>query len=226
MAANRRYLNCIRDCVKNAYENGVERGQEFRTMRHALIVELKRQGIPAEEVKDLLVEWNRRCERRLSPSEIKRQLFDYVDWVFSQRETRLGCKALQDYCIGEDICQHKLRTTKIKKIETAELPFDIRELEKFLEERFKADGYAMALVAKAIRFYQQKNGTGEIILVGYRTLSSIIRDRWGHNLYPMDVCRRMQLLIDEGVVAKIVQGRGGTFSKEANGYRFLPWKHP
>jgi len=195
-------------------------------MRQAIIVEAKRLKRTASEIKDILAVWNGKCEKKLPPEEIKRHLFDYVDWVFKLKECRLSCKALQDYCIGEDRCQYFLRTTSKNRKETIDLPFSMEDLDKLLTKRFKADGYVMMLIVKALRFYQQDRATGEVMLVGYRTISAIVRDRWGHNLEPMAILRKMRLLIEEGVLEQVVRGKAGTFSQQANGYRFLPWRPP
>lgn len=225
MAIDRRPLEYIRDCVKKAFENGVERGREFQKMRHALIVELKYLKYTPDEVKDLSVEWNERCEKMLPPSEMKRQLFNYVDWVF-RKDTRLGCRALNDYCIGENICQYRLRTAGANRAKTAELPFDMRELEQYLEERFKSGGHPIILIVKALRYYQQEKATGDIILIGARTISQIIRGKYGHTIDHMTVWRQMQLLIDEGIIEQAIKGKSGTFKHLANGYRFLRWWPP
>lgn len=225
MAIDRSVFEKMRDCVKVAFRDGCQRGLEFRKMRHAIIVELKRLGLTAADIKDVLPEWNERCEKQLSLSEIKSQLFGYVDWVFKQ-ECREGCKGLRDYCIGKESCQYLLKTTSRNRRNTAELPFSIDDLDSYLTQRFKGDGYGMMLVVKALRFHQIDKATGEIILVGYRTLSSIVRDKQGHSIYPMSILRKMRLLIEEGVVEQVVKGKGGTFSHQANGYRFLAWRPP
>ena len=152
-------------------------------------------------------------------------MFGYVDWAF-KNDTKQGCTGLRGYCLGESICQYKLRTTKANRAVTKDLPFDMTEAEQFLGERFKADGYPLTLILKALRFHQLDKATGEIILIGYRTLSSVIRDQYGHTLTPMDMYRKTEMLISEGFIEKAVQGKGGTFHYESNGYRFLPWKRP
>jgi hypothetical protein len=212
----------LRDCVKQALLKGCERGLEFNKMRHAIILELKRIGYNSSEIKDKLIEWNRKCERPFSLSEQKIQLLGYVDWV-DKHQCKIGCKGLEDYCLGKDKCQFYLKTSYQNRQKTQQLPFKLEELDKFLTERYKAEGYPMLLIIKALRFYQQEKATGEIILIGYRALSSIIRDRYGHNLLPMDIFRKMNFLIQEGVIERVVKGNAGMFNKKANGYRFLKW---
>lgn len=220
---NKKNFNNLRDCVKQALLKGCERGLEFRKMRHAIILEFKRLGYSSSEIKDELIEWNRKCERLLSLSEQKIQLLGYVDWV-DKHQCEIGCRGLEDYCLGKDKCQYYLKTTYQNRQKTQQLPFSLKELDKFLTERYKADGYSMMLIIKALRFHQQEKATGEIIFVGYRTLNSIIRDKYGQSLQPMDIFRKMQFLIQEGIVEQVVRGKAGIFVKQANGYRFLEWK--
>ena len=215
----------LRDCVRQAFLNGCERGLEFHKMRHAIILELKRLGYSSSEIKDRLIEWNRKCERPLSLSEQKIQLLRYVDWV-DKHDCKIGCKGLEDYCIGKEKCQFYLKTTYQNRQKTQQLPFNLDELGRFLTERYKAEGYVMMLIINALRFYQQEKATGEIILIGYRTISSIIRDKYGHNILPMDIFRKINFLIQEGIVEKIIKGKVGNFAGQANGYRFLEWGHP
>jgi len=226
MGIDRKRLEMMRDCVKRAFFKGCARGQEFRKMRHAITVGLKFLDFIPCEIKDLLAEWNGRCERRLTLSELESQLFAYVDWVFKQKEVRLGCRALENYCIGEDKCEYLLRTRRRNKQATQELPFDWRVLDKYLEERFGPDGLVMKCIVDVLRRHQVEKATGDVILIGFRMISALIREQHGHNTYPMDVCRRMRLLIDEGVIEQAVKGKGGMFTYQANGYRFLPWKPP
>jgi len=96
---SKKSLDNLRDCVKEAFLNGCERGCQFRKMRHAIILELKRLRYDSSEIKDKLLEWNEKCEKPLGLGEQRSQLFKYVEWVDSQ-ECRLGCRALKDYCIG------------------------------------------------------------------------------------------------------------------------------
>ena len=215
----------MRDCVREALLKGSPRGYEFGKMRHAIIVELKRLGHDSSEIKDKLIEWNGICERPLGIGDQNRQLLKYVDWT-DKHDTKLGCKALEDYCIGKEKCQFNIRTSSRNRSITQDLPFDIGQLDKFLMERFQADGLGMLLVVKALSRFQVEKATGPVIYVGYRTISSIIRDKLGHSQNQMDVFRKMQQLINEGVIEQVVKGKGGNFSKKANGYRFLAWRHP
>lgn len=215
-------LKNLRDCVKKAFYEGSERGGEFRKMRHAIILELKRLGYDSAEIKDKLLEWNQRCERPLSLNEQKTQLFGYVDWV-DKRDCKIGCNALEDYCIGRKKCKFFFMTNYKNRLETENLPFDLDELYKFLEERFKADGYVMKLIIKALRYFQQEKATGQVIFIGYKTISSIIRDNYGHNIDQMSIFRKVQLLKEEGIIEQLVKGKSGNYTKQANGYIFHPW---
>lgn len=218
-------IECMRDCVKEALTKGSQRGHEFKKMRHAIIVELKRLGYDSSEIKDKLIEWNSRCERPLDVGDQRRQLLKYVDWT-DKHETKLGCNALEDYCIGNDKCQFNIKVSSHNRNITQDPSFDMGQLEKFLTERFHADGYGMLLIVKALRRFQIEKATGPIIFIGYRTISTIIRDKFGHTLNPMDIFRKMQNLIDEGIIEKVAKGKAGDFSWQSNGYRFRTWKHP
>jgi hypothetical protein len=216
----------MKDCVLLALEKGCSRGHEFHKMRHAIIAELKRLRFDTSEIKDVLVEWNERCERPLSIPDQRRQLFGYVDWFEKKDCKNCGCKSLEDYCVGKENCEFHKRTTYLKRQEIKVLPFDLAELGRYLEERFKADGYSMMLVVKALRVYQVDKITGEVMFIGIRRICSIIRDKLGHNLHRTDIHRKVCRLIEEGVLEKTVQGRSGEFRRKSNGYRFLPWKRP
>jgi len=215
----------MRDCVKNAFNNGSQRGHEFRKMRHAIIVELFRLGLNPSEIKDALQAWNKRCEKFLSPGEQKRQLFDYVDWC-EKHECRLGCKGLEDYCIGEDNCSFHKQKVLIHRGQVEKLPFDINKARDFLIKRYGGDGYAMTHILHCLRYAQTEKETGEVILIGYRRIASLLRDRFGIDVDPMTVYRRVQDLISEGMLEIVVKGQSGTFGRPANGYRFRRWEHP
>lgn len=223
MRQKKEFLNKIRDCVRQAFLNGCERGYEFRKMRHAIIIELKRLGYTPSEIKDELLEWNKRCEKPLRISEQRGQLLRYVDWAMSKK-CNIGCKALEDYCIGKKNCQFYKKTTYQKRQQTQRLPFNLNELEKFLTKRYKRQWYTMMLIIKALRLFQSQKATGETIYIGYRKISSIIRDKYGHTLTSMDIFRKMKLLIDEGVIEQVFKGKSGDFSWQANGYKLLPWR--
>ena len=77
-----------------------------------------------------------------------------------------------------------------------------------------------------LRYIQVEKGTGEVILISLRKISSVIRDRDGHYIDIMTISRKIHLLIEEGVVQLVVKGKSGTLNRQANGYRFLPWEHP
>lgn len=218
-------LNNLRDCVKEAFYKGSSRGYEFRTMRLSIIRELQRLGFNISQIKDKLIEWNERCERPLNISEQRNQLLKYVDWA-EENKGKVGCNYLEDFCVGKEKCEFYKRITYHNRENTQELPFNIEELEKFLIERFRADAYIMILTVKALRRFQIENATGEIIYIGYRRISSIIRDQFGHSLLPMDIFRKMKVLIEEKVIEQVATGKSGDFSWQANGYRFLSWKPP
>lgn len=222
---NKKSLENLRDCVKEALNNGCERGHEFHKMRHAIIIEFLRLGYDYSEIKDLVLDWNKRCEKPLSPSEQIIQLLGYVDWV-AKHQCKIGCNALRDYCLGKEKCQFYLKTTQYQREVSKELPFDLQELDSFLNKRYKADGYVMMLIIKALRRYQYEEATGEIIIVGLRKIASIIRDKDNRSFEAMDIFRKIKLLIEEGILEQVIKGKKGNFSNLANGYKFLPWKHP
>jgi len=216
-------LSNMRDCVLDAYKNGSKRGQEFEVMRHAIIAELLRLGYGISEIKDKLLDWNARCDKSLLPNEQKRQLLDYVDWAV-KNNGKTGCKALEGFCIGKKKCEYNNGKEFFNRELTKEMPFDIDEAKKFLEERYKADGNNMMLVLKSLRKHQQQKATGEIIYIGYRGIASLIRDVDGHIVTPMTIYRAMQRLISEGMVEIISRGARGSFRAKANGYRFREWR--
>ena len=225
MSRAKKSLENMRDCVKQAFLEGCERGDEFIKMRHAIISELKRLGYDQLEVKDKLSEWNERCEKPLNSKEAKVQLYGYTDWLF-KKDGRTGCKALQDYCFGKERCGYHLKTTAKNRQETKELPFDLPTLKRFIEKRFKAEGYKMNLVLEALIYRQHHETTGTVILIGFRSIAGIVRKMTGQNISPMTIHRTMKLLIDEGAVERVVEGKPGMFRGLANGYRFLPWRPP
>ncbi len=222
---NKKSIENMRDCVKDKFNNGCERGLEFLKMRHAIILELRRLGYEYSEIKDKLLEWNEKCEKPYSQSEQKIKLLGYVDWV-AKCDCKIGCKALKDYCLGEKRCQFYLKTTYHNRELNKELPFDMQELDKFLSERYKAEGYIMMLIIKVLRRYQYEKATGEIMLIGLRKIASIIRDKYNYSFEAMDILRKIKLLIEEGILEQVAKGKKGNFSNLANGYKFLPWKHP
>lgn len=215
----------MRDCVKDAFQNSCSRGPMFRKMRHAIIAELKTLGHTVTQIKDMLLEWNDRCERPLGIGDQRRQLLKYVDWFFDN-DGKTGCNALRDYCLGQDKCEFYRRVTRKNRDKTKETPFDMYELDKYLTAEYKAQAYEMMLIVKTLRRIQMEKATGETILIGVRSIVSVIRDTHGHMLSRMDVFRRIEQLIDEEVIEKCVKGKSGTYQSLANGYRFLPWKAP
>ena len=216
-------LENMRDCVKMALENGSQRGQEFKVMRHAIVVEMKRLGFDSSQVKDKLLNWNEKCEKKLAANEQKRQLLDYVDWV-DKHECKIGCAGLEEFCLGKDKCAFYTKKLYFNRKAVEKLPFDIDEARKFLETRYKAEGYVMSLILKNLRRYQLEQGTGELMLIGYRKIASLIRDNDGHILDSMTILRRINDLVSEGMIEIAIKGKRGTFNNQANGYRFTPWK--
>jgi len=216
-------LENLRDCVRQAFENGSKRGEEFHKMRHSITTEFKRLGYSATETKEKLSEWNGRCERPLNSKKVNDQLFKYVDWAF-EKDAITGCGALESYCLGERNCQYHLRTTAKNRERTAKAPFNFFELKKYLEDRFKAKGVLLNCVLDALLWHQKEEATGEIIIVGLRKIASLIQVRHTCTLAPEEVRRLILVLCDEGVLEKVVQGKSGQFTQKANGYRFLAWE--
>ena len=81
----------------------------------------------------------------------------------------------------------------------------------------------MLLIVKILRRWQMTKPTGKLIYIGVRKIASLIRDEYRHYIDPMEICRKIKLLKDEGVVDIVVKGERGTFRRMANGYTFLPW---
>lgn len=225
MATDKKSFEQMRDCVKKALSEGCDSGHQFRKMRYAIIVELLQLGYEPSEIKDLLSDWNKKCEKPLGVAEERDQLHGFVDWVVDHN-CKVGCKALEDYCIGKETCQFHFKITAKNRQETKDLPFDRQELRSFLDKRFKADGYLINLIVSALRCIQVENSTGEVILIGLRKISSVIRDKYGHYIDIMTILRKIHLLVEEGVLQLVTKGKSGTFNRQANGYRFLPWKPP
>jgi len=220
---NLKSVENLRDCVKQSFNEGCRDLDEFNAMRHAIIVGLKDLGFDISEVKRLLEEWNKRNDNKLGFKKKERMLFKYADWVFKV-DAKIGCKRLNNYCIGQMKCEFYLKTSFKKLEKTQALPFNKDKLEKFLEAKGEKHWYEMMLVVKALRSVQREKETGEVMFVGYRELSEVIRDKFGFYLNPMDILRKIRLLEDEGVVEQVIKGSKGTFTRKANGYRFLPWK--
>jgi len=220
-----RKLDGMMDCVKKAFLEGCERGDEFHKMRHAIIVELKRLGHEPSEIKDMLLEWNERCEKPLSLSEQKIQLCGYVDWVF-KNDCKIGCRACQDYCLGKENCVYYIKKYKSNHNPTKDLPFNFSELKEFLQERYKRDWYMLNMILDAILWHKHKHAIGPIIYISYAKIASIIRDRYNKRPDNMDICRKMKKLIEEGVIKVVEKGKRGMFTRKANSYMFLSWKHP
>lgn len=222
----RQGLDALRDCVKDAIERGSKRGYEFKTMSYSIIAELKRIGYSSSEIKDVLLEWNARCERPLLPNEQKRQLLDFVDWA-DKHNCYIGCSGrLEEFCNGQETCVFHKRKSYSNRKTTEQLPFDFDEVKKFLEIRYRAEGYLMILILKAIRRIQIEKATGEIVIVGLRTMQSVIRDTDGHIVDLMTISRRIQDLMSEGMLEVAIKGKKGILSRQANGYRFLAWMPP
>ncbi|MEI8366693.1 MAG: hypothetical protein WCF65_09790 [Parachlamydiaceae bacterium] len=219
-------LNGMMDCIKSGFIDGCQRGLEFRTMRHGIIIEMMRLGFNSDEIKEQLLEWNKRCEKVLGPSEAKTQLSKYVDWVFKLKEARIGCRAMHDYCIGPEKCSYFKNKYVVNRKATQRSPEYWTEVSKFLQERFKADGYTLMMVLQVLSDYQHEKGTGEVIFIGYRKIAQILAGK--HNYHPsaMEVCRKIAILIEEGILEMTIKGKPGMFTHQANGYRFLPWQWP
>lgn len=215
----------IRDCVRASMKNGSKCGWEFKTMRHAIVVEMKRVGFTKEEVKEELFNWNEKCERILQGNRAKQQLYDYVDWVWN-KDCKVGCKALGDYCIGKEKCDFLAYKEYFNRTLTQNLPFNMDEAEKFLRERYKADSFIMLSVIRALHEWQVTKATGTKILVGFRKIAYLISTKYKTVPNVMTIYRRMQDLIREGFIEQVEKGKRGTFSAQANGYIFLPWTPP
>jgi hypothetical protein len=82
-----------------------------------------------EDIKMMLLEWNKKNYRVLSSGEAQRQLCDYVDWVF-KGECKTGCRALKDYCVGiNGICKF----SRIPSNGGIELPFSLKDALLYIE---------------------------------------------------------------------------------------------
>ncbi len=135
-------LNNLRDCVREAIKKGSQRGYEFKKMRFAIIAEFKQLGYTSSEVKNALIEWNKKCEKVLPYGEQKRQLLDYVDWA-DKHDCKIGCRGLEDFCVGQDKCSFNTKRTHFNRQAVEVLPFDLNEVRRFLEIRYRAEGYVI-----------------------------------------------------------------------------------
>ena len=66
-------LKEMRDCVKKNFIEGTTDKEEFKKMRHAIIVEFIRLGLEEVKIRDRLLEWNRRCKPSVPVSEEKQK---------------------------------------------------------------------------------------------------------------------------------------------------------
>lgn len=212
----------MRPCVKRAFISGAKDKDHLKKMTFAIIFELNRLGIEKQEIKMALLEWNKKSYQILSEGDAKRQLCDFVDWFF-KRECKLGCKALEDYCIFPDGgCAFKPR---LYDGEIA-LPFSLPEAMIFLEKEYRPYGYLMGLLLKCLSKIQKEKNAKSIIYVGVRTLQARLIEDDRQNLDPMSLLRALNKLEAAGLI-RIKHGQPGTFgTRYANGYTFLPWKPP
>ena len=223
MRIEKKIWDSLRDCVKKALSEGCEGWDYFNKMRHAITVELLRLKCEPLEVKDVLTGWNKKCKPQLNPAQERDYLHKYVDWAVA-KQCKVGCKALESYCIGKEICQFYLRVTYKNRQQTKNIPFDRSELSHLLDNKYRADAHLMMILVNVLRYHQIEKATGEVILISLRKIQSIIRDRYRANIDLMTIRRKLYRLMEEGVIQQVVKGKPGTFFKQANGYRFLPWR--
>jgi hypothetical protein len=168
--------------------------------------------------------------RVLPYPEQKRQLFDYLEWINKQeakgKVAKIGCRALKDFCIGEEKCIFKKKQLFLNRKAMEKPPFDFNEARAFLEKKYLGCGFKMYLVLKNLRGHQLDKGLAEIIFIGYKGLSTLIQENENHTLAASEVCQMMKELVNEGMVEILIRGKRGSFSTESNGYRLLPWKAP
>jgi hypothetical protein len=212
----------MRPCVKAAFENGAQDKDHLKKMTYAIIFELNRLGIEKPEIKMALLHWNQKSYRILSDGDAKRQLCDFVDWFF-KRECKLGCKALEDYCIfHNNWCAFRPQSYCGEMT----LPFSLSEAMIFLEKEYRPHGYLMGLLLKSLSKIQIEKNAKNIIYVGIRTLQARLLEDDRRNLDPMSLLRALNKLEAAGLI-RIMHGQSGTFgTRHANGYTFLPWKPP
>jgi hypothetical protein len=237
-------FNQLRDCIREVFINGISlqhinrneqaekklvkqiQNDVFQKFVHGLVAETLRLGCTELEIKDILIDWNRKSKHPLSLGDENRRLLRYVDWCVSTNKCKTGCNALSDICIGQDKCHfYQAQVYRIRK-EIQNLPFKIEELENYLKVRYENKSMFLITIIRTLRRIQVEKTTGEIIFIGFKGLASNIRDTNGFNFDPMQVCRFINILIDERVIEKTVTGKRGLFSYQANGYKFLPWKPP
>jgi len=219
-------LEGMMDCIKKAFVEGCERGLKFEKMRYGIIVEMKRLGLNAAEIKDKMEEWNNRCEKVLGPSDLESQIFKFVDWVFKKKDAKIGCTSMTacGYCLGKEKCQYYIKKYVLNRKLTENTSRDLSKISGFLNERYPGHvGRELIMILQVLSDYQYEKATGEIILISFRKICSLLRDKFHWNPQPMEVKRRVWTLIREEIIETAIQGKPGTFYHLANGYRFLPW---
>jgi DNA-binding transcriptional regulator YhcF (GntR family) len=216
-------IDRMRPCVKAAFEKGAQNKSHLTKMTHAIIFELKRLGIEKAEIKRALLEWNQKNFQILTEGDARRRLCDYADWLFSQKDCKLGCKALGDYCIyPNSFCWFR---PQIEEGEAA-LPFSLSDAMDFLEKEYQPHGYLMGLLLKSLSKIQVEKNAKSIIYVGVRTIQARLLEEDHHDIDLMGIVRALNKLEEAGFI-RITHGQSGTFGmRPANGYSFQPWAPP
>lgn len=215
-------FDLMRDCVKNAFEKGVKKGEEFRKFRHAIIFELKRQGFEPHRIKELLREWNKRNEKRLTEAKIRSQLCAYVDWFFKKDDRKLSCKALADYCEDKFSCRFHNNNREAGNLKGREAQKVINDIEKYLKDRYRKKNLGVRLfyIVNTLKIFQLEKGMPEIIYIGFQNISERIFDNEKCRMESKEVYRLIQILKEDGILEQVETGKKGTFGHvPANGYR-------
>jgi hypothetical protein len=188
-------------------------------MLHALIFEMRRVGLSKAEIKTELLKWNQRNGTlKKTEGDARRELIEYVNWFFSKNpEPRLGCKALEAYC--NDQCSFKISKSREPRI----LPFNLTEAEIWLERECKPHGYLMGKLIICLWQAQREKGNFETVWIGCREIAAKLLENGTGHLDPKDVLRCLNRLEEQGFI-QIIRGKSGSIRRQANGYKFLPWK--
>jgi hypothetical protein len=223
--SDERSLDNLRPCVKSIFDGGVAAGIEFSKLAYRLIFELNRLGYSPLEIKELLLDSNKRSGKPFNVGDQIRCVDGFVDWFF-RAPKKLSCDGLKDYCLGKSKCWFHHKRNYLVRRSIEKMPFDIGKLETYLGEWYKKDSYLMILILKAMRQFQQSKATGEVMFISLRIILNSIRDKYKHTLSPTQISRAIFQLMDIGVIALIEKGKQGSCSGSANGYKFLTWEPP
>jgi hypothetical protein len=217
----------IRDCVKKYLENGIHSQNGFydlifKKMRFAIIYELNRVGNNSADIKNALLEWNQKNEKPLHLGEARRQLCGFADW-FLKHECKLSCeRGLADFCVGINNCKYKKTANRIFRNSFSDIPFNIQSIEEYLKASAPKDVFILMAIINILKQIQSDRKINEIF-IGFRSLASLIQEKYNIHIDAMQICRKIRLLIEYKILTITQKGKAGNYNRQANGYTLLPW---